>query len=137
MEVIEDRHGRSATPIARQLPTELWHECIGEATLADAILDRTLHGPHRTPLIGESIRKRTAPLTNRDRSEQRTRSSGLAMGRPVTISRIAVSARATQGSWLTAPGQGFAKARVLADAGAGPRCRRGGRSSAGSRTGST
>ena len=40
MEVIEDRHGRRSTLIASQLPTEHWHDYIGEATLADAILDR-------------------------------------------------------------------------------------------------
>lgn len=69
MEVIEDRHGRRATLIASQLPTEHWHEYIGEATLADAILDRLLHGAHRIALTGESMRKRTAPLTDHDRSK--------------------------------------------------------------------
>lgn len=39
MEVIEDLHGRRSTPIASQLPTDHWHEYIGEATIADAILD--------------------------------------------------------------------------------------------------
>ena len=34
MEVIEDRHGRRSTLIASQLPTEHWHDYIGEATLA-------------------------------------------------------------------------------------------------------
>jgi len=57
MEVIEDRYGLRATLIAGQLPTEHWHEYIGEATLADAILDRLLHNAHRLPLKGESLRK--------------------------------------------------------------------------------
>ena len=57
MEVIEDRHGLRATLIAGQLPVEHWHEYIGEATLADAILDRLLHNAHRLPLKGESLRK--------------------------------------------------------------------------------
>ncbi|MCP5080637.1 MAG: ATP-binding protein [Alphaproteobacteria bacterium] len=69
MEVIEDRHGRRSTLIASQLPTEHWHDYIGEATLADAILDRLLHGAHRLTLRGESMRKLTAKLTDRDRSE--------------------------------------------------------------------
>lgn len=55
MEVIEDRHGRRSTLIASQLPTDHWHEYIGEATIADAILDRLLHGAHRINLTGESI----------------------------------------------------------------------------------
>ena len=60
MEVIEDRHGRGSTLIASQLPTEHWHEYIGSATLADAILDRLLHGAHKLNLKGESMRKTKA-----------------------------------------------------------------------------
>jgi len=58
LELIEDRHGLRATLIAGQLPIEHWHEYIGEATLADAVLDRLLHNAHRLPLKGESLRKR-------------------------------------------------------------------------------
>jgi DNA replication protein DnaC len=68
MEVIEDRHGRRSTLIASQLPIEHWHEYIGEATLADAILDRLLHNAHRLPLTGDSMRKTKTNLTDRDRS---------------------------------------------------------------------
>ena len=68
MEVIEDRHGRCATLIASQLPIEHWHDYIGEATIADAVLDRLLHGAHRLNLIGDSMRKTKAKLTERDRS---------------------------------------------------------------------
>ena len=57
MEIIEERHGRQATLIASQLPIDHWHDYIGEATLADAILDRLLHNAHRLPLTGESMRK--------------------------------------------------------------------------------
>jgi len=57
MEVIEERHGRQATLIASQLPIEHWHDYIGEATLADAILDRLLHNAHRLALKGDSMRK--------------------------------------------------------------------------------
>jgi DNA replication protein DnaC len=57
MEVIEERHGRQATLIASQLPIDHWHDYIGEATLADAILDRLLHNAHRLMLTGESMRK--------------------------------------------------------------------------------
>jgi DNA replication protein DnaC len=57
MELIEDRHGRRATLIASQLPVDTWHELIGEATLADAILDRLLHNAHRLALSGESMRR--------------------------------------------------------------------------------
>lgn len=62
MEVIEDRHGRRSTLIASQLPVEHWHEYIGEATLADAILDRLLHGAHRLDLRGESLRRQAPAI---------------------------------------------------------------------------
>ncbi len=58
MEIIEDRHGKRSTIIASQLPTEAWHEIIGEQTIADAILDRLVHSAHRINIKGESMRKK-------------------------------------------------------------------------------
>lgn len=58
MEIMEDRHGRSSTIIASQLPVGSWYEIIGEATIADAILDRLVHTSHRIELTGESLRKK-------------------------------------------------------------------------------
>ena len=57
MEIIEDRHARRSTLITSQLPIEHWHDYIGEATVADAILDRLLNGAHRLQLIGDSMRR--------------------------------------------------------------------------------
>ena len=62
MEVIEDRNGLLSTLVASQLPVENWHDFIGEATLADAILDRLLHNAHRLPLTGDSMRKKQQKL---------------------------------------------------------------------------
>lgn len=58
MEIIEDRHGKSSTIIVSQLPVGSWYEIIGEATIADAILDRLVHTSHRIELKGESLRKK-------------------------------------------------------------------------------
>ena len=58
MEIIEDRHGRLATIIASQLPVESWYDVIGEATIADAILDRLVHTSHRIELKGDTLRRR-------------------------------------------------------------------------------
>ena len=58
MEIIEDRHGRKSTVIASQLPVASWYEVIGESTIADAILDRLIHGAHRIELSGSSLRKK-------------------------------------------------------------------------------
>jgi len=57
LEVIEDRTGRQATLVTSQLPLEHWHEAVGDATFADAILDRLVHHAHRIPLKGASMRR--------------------------------------------------------------------------------
>ena len=64
LEVIEDRTERASTLIATQLPVNAWHEAIGEATLADAICDRLVHGAHRIELKGPSMRDRRARSRN-------------------------------------------------------------------------
>jgi len=58
MEIIEDRHASTATIIASQLPVVNWYDVIGEATIADAILDRMVHTSYRIELKGESLRKK-------------------------------------------------------------------------------
>ena len=63
MELIEDRHGKSALIITSQVPVSKWYEIIGEQTIADAILDRIVHNAHRLELKGESLRKRRKPET--------------------------------------------------------------------------
>jgi DNA replication protein DnaC len=57
LEVLEDRYGRRATLVTSQLPLEHWHDYLGNPTLADAILDRLLHGAHKLILKGGSMRK--------------------------------------------------------------------------------
>lgn len=57
LEVIEDRAGLRSTIITSQLPIALWHEAMGEATVADAVLDRVLANLHRIELEGESMRR--------------------------------------------------------------------------------
>lgn len=58
LEVLDDRHGLTSTLITSQFPPTRLHELIGDATVADAILDRLIHGAHRIELKGESLRKR-------------------------------------------------------------------------------
>lgn len=58
MEIIEDRHGKTSTIIASQLPVASWFDVISEATIADAILDRLIHSSYRIELRGESLRKK-------------------------------------------------------------------------------
>ncbi len=69
LEVLEDRHGRRSTIATSQLPIEEWHGIIGDATLADAILDRLVHNAYKINLRGESMRKQQAKLTDTAASE--------------------------------------------------------------------
>lgn len=61
LEIFEDRHQSGSTVITSQLPQKLWHESIGDPTLADAILDRLVHQAHSINLSGESLRKNDKP----------------------------------------------------------------------------
>lgn len=69
LEIMEDRHGLRSTLITSQLPISQWHKAIGDATLADAILDRILHNSHKIKLKGESMRKTMSEITESDHSE--------------------------------------------------------------------
>jgi len=56
-EILEDRCGLRSTLVTSQYPVDTWHELLGEPTLADAILDRLVHGAYRIALTGDSLRK--------------------------------------------------------------------------------
>lgn len=64
LELIEDRHGLRSTIVTSQLPIKVWHEYLGEPTVADAVLDRLLQNAHRLELRGESLRKNKKGLDN-------------------------------------------------------------------------
>lgn len=57
LEVLDDRYKKKSTIITSQLDVKLWHTAIGDATLADAILDRVVHNSYRFPLEGDTMRK--------------------------------------------------------------------------------
>jgi DNA replication protein DnaC len=57
LEILEDRYGNRSTIVTSQLDPKLWHQAIGDPTLADAICDRLLHNSHRLMLKGPSRRK--------------------------------------------------------------------------------
>lgn len=63
LEILEDRHGLRSTLVTSQLPVEMWHEYLGDPTLADAILDRLVHNAHNIKLKGDSMRKKSSSLT--------------------------------------------------------------------------
>jgi DNA replication protein DnaC len=57
LEIVDDRVQRRATVVSSQLPVDKWHEHVADPTVADAILDRLVHGAYRFELKGESQRK--------------------------------------------------------------------------------
>ena len=57
LEVIEDRVHLRSTIVTSQLPVAMWHQALGEPTVADGILDRLLENVHRIELHGESMRR--------------------------------------------------------------------------------
>ena len=60
LEIIDDRAAHKATIITTQLPIDHWHGWIGDATVADAILDRLMQRIQRINLAGESMRRPAA-----------------------------------------------------------------------------
>ena len=57
LEIVEDRYKTGSLVITSQLPIRDWHEHIGEPTIADAVMDRLLHGAYKLELKGDSMRK--------------------------------------------------------------------------------
>ena len=58
LEMCDDRYQRRSTILTSQVPVAHWHEQIGDATVADSILDRLVHNAFRIELNGESMRKK-------------------------------------------------------------------------------
>ena len=59
LEVLDDRYKKKSTILTSQLEVKNWHAAIGDATLADAILDRVVHNAYRFELKGPTLRDET------------------------------------------------------------------------------
>ena len=68
LEIIDDRSGSKATIITSQLPVEHWHAWIGDATIADAILDRIMQRNYRLTLTGDSLRTQAPKTTQKEKN---------------------------------------------------------------------
>jgi len=62
LEILDDRYDRASTLITSQLPLDQWHACLGDRTVADAILDWLVHNAYKINLKGESMRKAKSML---------------------------------------------------------------------------
>jgi DNA replication protein DnaC len=58
LEIVEEFHRRKSVIIVAQIPVSLWHDIIGEPTIADAIMDRIAYNSHRIELKGDSVRRK-------------------------------------------------------------------------------
>ena len=58
LEICDDRYQRRSLILTSQMPLAHCHEQIGDATVADSILDRVVHNAYRIELNGESMRKK-------------------------------------------------------------------------------
>jgi DNA replication protein DnaC len=65
LEISDDRYQTRSTILTSQIPVTLWHERIGDPTLADSILDRLVHNAYKIELKGPSMRKSQAGLPNK------------------------------------------------------------------------
>ncbi len=52
LELLDDRVGARSTLITSLLPVTAWHAWLDQPTLANAILDRIVHGSHKLALKG-------------------------------------------------------------------------------------
>lgn len=68
LELTDDRSTSKAAITTSQLPIEHWHAWIGNATIANAILDRTMQRTHRFTLTGNSMRQK--PKASKKRAKQ-------------------------------------------------------------------
>ncbi|MDE2914347.1 MAG: IS21-like element helper ATPase IstB [Paracoccaceae bacterium] len=60
LEILDDRFDRRSAIVTSQLPVPDWHQKIAEPTIADAMLDRLVHGAIRFELHGTSMRADSA-----------------------------------------------------------------------------
>ena len=61
-EIIEDRTLCGSIIITAQLPIKEWHAYLGNATIADAMMDRLIYASHKIELKGPSMRKLLAKI---------------------------------------------------------------------------
>ncbi|WP_297927851.1 IS21-like element helper ATPase IstB [Metallibacterium sp.] len=71
LELLEDRHQRGSPIVTSQLPLKLWHAQFHDPSLADAILDRLVHGAETVELSGESLRKQPPSPPAQDNATDR------------------------------------------------------------------
>lgn len=66
LELLDDRHQVRSTIVTSQFPIKHWYETLNNPTLADAILDRLVHNAYKIELKGESLRKKSSVMIDKN-----------------------------------------------------------------------
>jgi len=61
LELIDTRLGKKSVLFTSQFPLNSWHDAFSNKTIADALMDRVVHGSYHIQLSGESLRKTRGP----------------------------------------------------------------------------
>ncbi len=69
-EIVDERHRNTATIITSQNPVSVWHGLMPNPAIADAVLDRIVHGAIRIELKGESLRKKDAAVLDKPKPDK-------------------------------------------------------------------
>jgi DNA replication protein DnaC len=63
LELIDSRLGKCSLLITSQMPMDIWHDTFHNKAVADALMDRIIHGSYHVQLSGDSLRKAQGPNT--------------------------------------------------------------------------
>ncbi len=61
LELIDNEIGKRSVLFTSQFPLNVWHDAFDNKTVADALMDRVIHGSYHMQLSGESLRKSRNP----------------------------------------------------------------------------
>lgn len=61
LELIDSQIGKRSVLFTSQMPLTTWHDAFDNKTVADALMDRIVHGSYYVQLSGESLRKSCKP----------------------------------------------------------------------------
>lgn len=68
LELIANEIGKRSVLFTSQFPLKIWHDAFDNKTVADALMDRIVHGSYYLQLSGESLRKSRSPNKKGGRS---------------------------------------------------------------------
>jgi DNA replication protein DnaC len=68
LELIDSEIGKRSMLFTSQFPLNIWHDAFDNKTVADALMDRIVHGSYYIQLSGDSLRKSRSPNAKGSRS---------------------------------------------------------------------